>query len=449
MLVSLLGINHLGTMDIAAINTQSDGRPVAKEKVENVVAQVLGGTPFIDIHTHLFAPTLGNLGLWGIDDLLTYHYLEAEFFRHSSMPPEQYWKLTKPHRADVVWKTLFLENTPISEAARGVVFVLHALGLDPAATSLTPLRKFFREQNLADYVPRIFRLSGVSDVVMTNDPLDPEEEAAWKTGGQLDERFHAALRLDRILNEWNANYGSLAAQGYSVEPDAGETTLANVRRFLSVWVARIHPLYMAVSLPDTFTFPKDDVRTRLLTGAVLPACREHQLPLALMIGVRRQVNPALRLAGDASGRADMGSIAALCDQFPDNRIMVSVLSRENQHELCVYARKFGNLLPFGCWWFLNNPSIVEEITRERLEMLGTTFIPQHSDARVLEQLIYKWRNTRRTMASLLAQAYSLLMEDGRAITKEDVHRDINRLFRGNFEQWTNRTISHANRSSPH
>ena len=35
-------------------------------------------------------------------------------------------------------------------------------------------------------------------------------------------------------------------------------------------------------------------------------------------------------------------------------------------------------------------------------MLGTSFIPQHSDARVLEQLIYKWRNTRRTLAPILA-----------------------------------------------
>ncbi len=70
-------------------------------------------------------------------------------------------------------------------------------------------------------------------------------------------------------------------------------------------------------------------------------------------------------------------------------------------------------MPFGCWWFLNNPSIVEEMTRERLEMLGTSFIPQHSDARVLEQVIYKWRNTRRTHAPILTNAYNLLAEDGR------------------------------------
>jgi hypothetical protein len=92
-------------------------------------------------------------------------------------------------------------------------------------------------------------------------------------------------------------------------------------------------------------------------------------------------------------------------------------------------------MPFGCWWFLNNPSIVEEITRERIEMLGTSFIPQHSDARVLEQVIYKWNNTRRTLARVLADSYRLLSEDGRGVTLGDIQRDVTRLFRSNAEAW--------------
>jgi hypothetical protein len=155
-----------------------------------------------------------------------------------------------------------------------------------------------------------------------------------------------------------------------------------------------------------------------------------------MIGARRAVNPALRLAGDGLGRADLRCLERLCGDHPENRFFVTLLSRENQHELCVYGRKFANLMPFGCWWFLNNPSIVEEITRERLEMLGASFIPQHSDARVLEQLIYKWRNTRRTLAPVLANAYQRLFADGRIPTRSEIQRDINRLFRSNFEQWT-------------
>jgi hypothetical protein len=90
-------------------------------------------------------------------------------------------------------------------------------------------------------------------------------------------------------------------------------------------------------------------------------------------------------------------------------------------------------MPFGCWWFLNNPSMVEEITRERIELLGTSFIPQHSDARILEQLIYKWRNTRRTLAPILAHSYRLMSEDGRAATRRQIRKDIDRLFTSNFK----------------
>lgn len=102
-----------------------------------------------------------------------------------------------------------------------------------------------------------------------------------------------------------------------------------------------------------------------------------------MVGVRRGVNSALRSAGDGVGRADVGALERMCAEYPDVRFLATFLSRENQHELCVAARKFSNLMPFGCWWFLNNPSIISEITRERLELLGTSFIPQHSDARIL------------------------------------------------------------------
>jgi hypothetical protein len=277
-------------------------------------------------------------------------------------------------------------------------------------------------------------LAGISEAVMTNDPLDPQEAPLWENGAERDPRFHPVLRLDRILNKWGEHWSVLASQGYRVDQSGNPGS--EVRRFLGDWCARMHPVYMAVSLPDTFAYPEDSVRARLIDQAVLPCCREFGIPLSLMIGVRYQVNPAIRLAGDAAGKADLRALEHLCVKHPSNRFLVSVLSRENQHELCVYTRKFSNLMPFGCWWFLNNPSIVEEITRERLEMLGTTFIPQHSDARVLEQVIYKWRNTRRTLAPILAGMYRLLSEDGRPVCAADIHRDIQRLFRGNFQAFT-------------
>jgi hypothetical protein len=423
---------------ITAVPNPAVGQPLAPAEIADAVHDELRALPFIDIHTHLFMPSLPGLGLWGIDDLITYHYLEAELFRSSDIQPEQYWQLSKRDKSDEIWRTLFVENAPVSEAARGVVAVLHALGLNTTACDLSESREFFAAQNLSEHIDRVFEIAGISEAVMTNDPLDPEEARLWTGGVEPDPRFRPVLRLDRILSKWAGHWRVLESQGYAVDEFASPSALSEVRRFLADWSKRMRPVYMATSLPDTFRFPEDSVRARLLRDAVLPACQEFNVPLSLMIGVRYQVNPRLRLAGDAVGRADLGSIEHLCAHFPTNRFLVSVLSRENQHELCVYARKFNNLMPFGCWWFLNNPSIVEEITRERIEMLGASFIPQHSDARVLEQVIYKWRNTRRTLAPILSNAYGLLDADGRPVNRSEIRADVTRLFRSNFEHFTAR-----------
>src|SRR5215468_11850005 len=98
--------------------------PVPQDQLLSTVEDVLSSTSFIDMHTHLVSPVLGKLGLWGIDELITYHYLEAEFFRSSAMSPEQYSSLNKQQQADAIWRALFVENTPLSEATRGVIAVL-------------------------------------------------------------------------------------------------------------------------------------------------------------------------------------------------------------------------------------------------------------------------------------------------------------------------------------
>jgi hypothetical protein len=410
---------------------------VPSDQLRKVVGEEFQNTPIIDMHTHLFMPSLGKLGLWGIDELITYHYLEAELFRFSSVKPQQYWSLSKQEQADLIWRTLFQENTPVSEATRGVVAVLQAFGLDTRAKDLTDARAFFSKQSLESHIPKVFELAGITAAVMTNDPLDPQEAPLWEKNPAPDKHFYAVLRLDRVLNKWSDNWQTLAAQGYKVKGDLSGSSISEVRRFLDDWCNRMRPVYMACSLPDTFMFPEDSARSRLLAEAVLPTGRERKIPLSVMIGVRYQVNPAIKLAGDAVGKTDLRAVEHLCVQFPENRFLISVLSRENQHELCVYARKFGNLLPFGCWWFLNNPSIVEEMTRERIEMLGNSFIPQHSDARVLEQVIYKWKNTRRTMTPLFAETYRVLSEDGRPVSRGEIRRDLHKLFRTNFERWVN------------
>src|SRR4029077_16386292 len=161
--------------------------------ISRTVEDVLAATQIIDIHTHLFAPSFGKLGLWGIDELLTYHYLEAEFFRSSRMQPDEYFALSKTQQADAIWRALFMENTPISESTRGVIAVLKAFGLPTKGENLGEARAFFSSQSLDAHITRVFEMAGISTVVMTNDPLDPEEASLWLNGAREHPQFRAVL----------------------------------------------------------------------------------------------------------------------------------------------------------------------------------------------------------------------------------------------------------------
>ncbi len=400
--------------------------------LDSVKASV-DGASILDIHTHLYQPSFGMM-LSGIDELLTYHYLICEVMRVAPLTPNDFNVMPKSKQADLIWEYLFVRNNPISEATTGVLTVLKAFGLNPNSTDLAEAREFFREAraNMDQYVSVVLKMAGVKSLVMTNDPFDTNEIAHWQGRSEMDPRFLAALRIDPILNSWHDAASKLHDRGYQTYGSIDEESLGEVRRFLVDWIKIMHPKYMAVSLPPSFAFPEHSARNEVLAKAVLPVCEEYGLPFAMMIGVNKRVHPELIEAGDSVGLSDMTAIERLCHAFPGNRFMVTVLARENQHGLCVAARKFANLLPFGCWWFMNNPSLVEETTTMRLEMLGTTFVPQHSDARVLEQLIYKWKHSRRDIAASLFGRYEV---SPRNVTQEQVDRDVALLMHDNAASW--------------
>lgn len=391
----------------------------------DLVRKMVRETPVVDMHTHLFPPAFGDLLLSGIDELLTYHYLIAETARVS---PLGEGLLSHPIRrqAEEVWHCLFHSRSPISEACQGVVHTLQLLGFDPRRDTLGHMRTVWGALPIEERIDRVFELAGVESAVMTNDPFDSTEIACWREGRRVDGRLVPALRIDPLLNAPAAAATALAEQGFAADTEGQ-------RAFLRHWIAKMRPAYMAVSLPPDFGYPEDTPRGRAIREVVLPVAREFGVPFALMIGVRRAVNPRLGLAGDGQGHADLSRLAALLAENPDVRFLATVLARENHHELCVLGRKFPNLLVFGCWWFVNNPSLIREITHMRLEMLGMGFVPQHSDARVLEQLVYKWTRSREVIGDVLAEHYQRLSRAGWHVHGDEVRRDVSILLSGNFE----------------
>ena len=436
-----------------------------RDQIEPAVAAAIASQPVVDMHTHLYSPAFGSpvptsaaasdpagLLLWGLDELLTYHYLVAEVYRvvpATVLPYEAFWKMSRAKQADHIWKHLFVERTPISEACRGVLTALQKLGLDISDRKLDSARKWFAQQDPSRYIDKVMELSNVSSITMTNPVFDDNERARWLKGVSPDPRFTAVLRIDPLLRNWPEAARKMAGWGYDVGEELSARTVEEARRFLRAWIDRQKAVYLAVSLPPEWRYPAEQAPTGVADAAsaaaavakdgqsvleqvVLPVCAERGLPFAMMIGSRLRVNPALNDAGDMVGRADVFSVTNLCARFPQNKFFVTFLSRDNQHEVAVAARKFGNLMLFGCWWFLNNPSLIDEITRMRVELLGTSFIPQHSDARVLDQLLYKWDHSRGLIAKVLAEKYCDAADAGWPLTKREIERDVRLYLKDNF-----------------
>jgi hypothetical protein len=412
----------------------------------------------------------------------------------ASMTPELFYAKSKQDQADIIWQALFLDRTPVSEACRGVLTTLCRLGLssDVARRDLNAIRRFYqafrdRPNGADDFCELAFSESGIDYAIMTNIPFDSQEASYWRPRPtEYSKRFRSALRVDPLLaGDRKTIEMTLRASGYDL-------TLEGARQYLRDWCDTMKPEYMMASTPHDFVLRDDkqgslssskvpktglnreamkqpgafatmasaagshatscdgaedeapsviDEHSDFLSQVLMQVCEERDLPVALKIGAHRGVNPRLQAAGDGVvAFCDGSMLARLCVRFPKVRFLATFLSRNNQHEACVLATKFPNLFLYGCWWFCNNPSIIHEITTQRIEMLGTAFMAQHSDARVVDQLLYKWPHSRAVIAQVLIEEYSKCLESGWMPTRGEIRRDVRLLFRGSYEEFMAKSL---------
>src|SRR4051812_16449342 len=85
------GIRIMVCMFLIGVNVMAKATAAG---LERMVTRALAKQPIVDMHTHLYPPSFGTpvanksgkvddggFMLWGLDELLTYHYLIAEVYR--------------------------------------------------------------------------------------------------------------------------------------------------------------------------------------------------------------------------------------------------------------------------------------------------------------------------------------------------------------------------------
>ena len=396
---------------------------LSSDNISDKLINIINNTPIFDLHTHLFPPQHEGYFLLGFKNLLNYHYLIAELLTATNINASTFYSYNDEKKASLIWNELFEKRTPVSEACSGVLSILKELKIELNKKSFLSICDEYDNKIQSD--KKIFDLSNVSSLVMTNNPFDLDEWSLFNNSDWDKKIYLASLRLDDLILNYEETFKKAKDQTSNQEK-------STIIAYLEKCYLQSSPVYAAVSLNlATFNTILDDSMWR----DILIWLENKNLPLSLMLGVRRAVNKDFGLAGDGIGDINLKELSTLCTSFPRNKFLVTCLSLNDQHELTVLARKHPNLRIFGFWWFMNQPTIIKQILKMRIDMLGFSFIPQHSDARVSDQLIYKWNHFKKILHPILLEYYQELLYKNFPISENILQRDIDNLLSGNAKNY--------------
>ena len=396
---------------------------LSNDNLSNKLSNIIDSTTIFDMHTHLFPPSHKKFFLSGFKNLLNYHYLIAELLTATNIDASTFYSYNFEKKASLIWNELFEKRTPVSEACTGVLSILKELNIEINNKNFLSISDEYDNKIQSD--KNILNYSNVSSLVMTNNPFDLDEWSLFKSTDWDKKIYLASLRLDDLILDYEEAYNKAKNQTSKQEQDT-------IVAYLEKCYQQSRPVYAAVSLNlANFKTIVDGSMWR----NILAWLESKKLPLSLMLGVKRSVNKDFGLAGDGIGDINLKELSKLCNSFPKNKFLVTCLSLNDQHELTVLSRKHPNLRIFGFWWFMNQPTIIKQVLKMRIDMLGFSFIPQHSDARVTDQLIYKWSHFKKILYPILLEYYQNLLYKNFPLSEDILQRDINKLLFGNAKNF--------------
>jgi len=380
-------------------------------QIKFYIEKFVNSTPIFDVHTHLFPSKFEKFYNVGLVKLLNYHYLKAELFSLGKINIKNFNKLSDHKKALIIWNNLFLNRYPFSTATQGILKILQIYGVNDVNQKFETIFKITNENQLSE--GDIFQITGVKQVVMTNNPFNKKENIILRFN--KDKRYLPSIRIDDLFNVTKNTIAS-----YNLK------TFDNIKKtinFITDIIRSIKPTYFSLSTENFKEFNEE-----LFFKNFFLLLRQNNTPMMLLIGVKRGVNKLYSEAGDGIGTVDLNKLENILIKFPKNKFLVSCLDLKDQFRLSVIARKFQNLKIVGFWWFNNNESIIENVLKQRFELLGDNFILQHSDARIIDQLVYKWLDFKSVYIKVMVEKYNKLLSLGYKIKASDLEKKINIHF---------------------
>ncbi len=224
-----------------------------REELKRVVRGAARSVPAADGYTCLTPHALFEGGP-GVDALLTTPALLQEAARYGHVCPPA---ASPREKADMVYKAIFLDRSPVSDAAQVALWSLKKLGLWVGERSLAGARRVWDRRRPEDRLLDALDMAGLCSVAVRVDifhlPSTPLTD--------FDDRLSAALCLDALMDP-GAAWPMLAARGCE---NASHARLLILRS-----AEKLRPQSLLISAP--FSGP-------LWEEAVLPAAQALALPL--------------------------------------------------------------------------------------------------------------------------------------------------------------------------
>ena len=383
-------------------------------QIKFYIEKFVNSTPIFDIHTHLFPSKFKKYYNVGLIKLLNYHYLKAELFSLGKIKIKNFNNLDDNKKANIIWDNLFLNRYPISTATQGVLRILKIYGVEDVNQKFDKILKITNENQLSE--EDIFKITNINQVVMTNNPFNSEEKKILNLN--KDSKYLPSIRIDDLFIKPKSKNEHLSSWYLS-----GQEKIKKAIKEIKIIIQTNKPSYFSLSTENFKEFENEFFFKNFLS-----LLKENKTPMMLLIGVKRGVNKLYNDAGDGIGTMNLDYLEKILIKFPRNKFLVSCLDYRDQFKLSVLARKFQNLKIVGFWWFNNNESIIENLLKQRFELLGDNFIVQHSDARIIDQLVYKWLDFKSIYIKVMVEKYQKLLSLGYKIKATDLERKINFHF---------------------
>ncbi len=378
-------------------------------------------TPAADLRVAFSPADLAATAGSGLDRLLTSPALLDEFFRRrgregagdSPADRESYLKSLAPGElADLVWRRLFLDHTPLSEAARVVLTTLGLFGLDVGSGDLRDLGEKFA---LIQQKRRLERIAALANLDLVLYPVECLDADAATKRPPPPAPFRPVLSLTGLFRDWKAGARKLRLLGFGVKAKVDEFVPLELRRYLSGLVDRLAPAALALDWP-VCPGGRDDFR-RLVREAVLQVCRERRLALLL-----------------AASDRPVEFLSPLWEECPEANFLFFPATREQSAEAGLAAERSRNLLLCGPDRRLAHPMELGQSLAIRLEEWGSAFHACHSGSASPEELVGRWAHLRWTVGEALLRRYAELRRTGWRLSETGVKRDVRALLGGNARE---------------